>query len=66
MEHLEKELNLLHPERILRRGFSITRDAAGRVIKSANALEQDQIITTQLHQGVVISEIREIGEEKNE
>jgi len=52
---MEKQVRLLHPENILRRGFSITRQN-GKVITDA-ALIADTRIETTLYKGKIISKI---------
>ena len=52
---IEKQVRLLHPENILRRGFSITRQN-GRVITDASLIS-DIEIETLLYHGKIISKI---------
>lgn len=62
LTNLEQQLRLLHPEHILERGYSITRDEDGQVLKSPEALEPGQKITTQYHRGNTVSEVKNIGD----
>lgn len=49
----------LSPERVLQRGFSITRDAHDRVIRQAAAVSAGAVLVTQLAEGRVSSIVRE-------
>lgn len=49
----------LAPERLLERGFSITRDAAGEVIKQKSSVAVGDMILTQLSDGRLRSRIEE-------
>jgi len=55
--HLEALLKSLDPARVLQRGFSITRDATGQIIKSAKSLLAGTDITTQVVDGKIGSRI---------
>ena len=52
LDHLLRELS---PDRVLRRGFSITRDAEGRAVREVSAVELDQKLTTELASGTLTS-----------
>lgn len=52
-------LRLLSPEQTLARGYSITVDATGRLLRSTDALKMGDRIETRLAQGRVISEVVE-------
>ncbi len=58
---LEIALAGLDPAAVLARGYSITRDAAGRVLTDAGALAAGERITTSLARGWVESEVRKKG-----
>ncbi len=62
LQHLEQQLHLLHPEHILQRGFSITRDASGKVLKSVESLEPGQKLVTQFYHGSAVSKVEHLGE----
>jgi len=66
VENLERQLQLMHPERILKRGYSVTRNEAGAIIRSATELETGHMIHTQYSEGKSISEIKEIEEDDGE
>jgi len=50
-------LRLLDPVRVMRRGWSITRDAAGRVVRDATALRSGDGIVTSVANGEVASTV---------
>jgi exodeoxyribonuclease VII large subunit len=56
-------LRALDPRRVLERGYSITRDAAGRVVKEAEGLVPGAVIETELAAGRVTSRVDHISEE---
>ena len=47
----------LSPERTLERGFTITRDAAGRVVREAGRLSPGDRLVTSFADGVVGSRV---------
>ena len=55
---LENTLQLLDPENILQRGFSIT-SINGRILKNSDHIEKDDIIDTQLYEGTLRSRVVE-------
>lgn len=56
---MERLLSQLGPERILSRGFSITRDSLGRIVRDPEALRVGETISTQLAGGEVKSRVEE-------
>ena len=52
LDHLLRELS---PDRILRRGFSVTRDEQGRAVREVSAVKLDQKLTTELASGTLTS-----------
>lgn len=66
LESYEKQLHLMHPEQILKRGFSITRTGEGQVIRNAADLTRGDEIRTTFHLGSATSEVSEIEEETND
>lgn len=54
----------LHPNRILERGFSITRTSKGKIIKSSAEVDVGQEIVVELAKGRLVSEIKEIRNRK--
>ena len=57
-----QRLNSLKPENVLKRGYSITRDDHGQVIKSINQIDQGQAIVTQYSDGYSESIVSRKGE----
>ncbi len=56
LKQLEKRLNLLGPEQVLARGYSITTDAAsGKVLRDAAKVKAGQKLKTRLAKGEVFS-----------
>jgi exodeoxyribonuclease VII large subunit len=56
LRQLEHQLNLLGPEQVLSRGYSITMDAAsGKVLRDAGKIQAGQKIKTRLKQGEIVS-----------
>lgn len=53
--HHEKLIAMAAPANVLKRGFSITREAQGKLVKSARALKGDQVIRTEFIDGEVES-----------
>ena len=53
-----KQLELLHPENILKRGFSITYHK-GKVITDSNSLQNEDLIVTQYYKGKTESIIKQ-------
>ena len=59
---LAKQLELMHPDRILHRGYSITTDRDGQFIRDAVGLNPGDIIHTQFASGKATSKIQQTGE----
>lgn len=55
LERNQKSLELLNPYRVLERGYSITTDAAGRVVRAAADVEKGAHLMTRLGDGQVES-----------
>jgi len=56
-QHVEEILRVVGPEATLRRGYSITTDAAGNVIKSVVAARPKSKIRTRVSDGEFESEV---------
>ncbi len=54
---MESQLRLLNPLAVLGRGYSLTRKPDGTVVRSTDAVEPGDTITTQLADGKVVSNI---------
>jgi exodeoxyribonuclease VII large subunit len=59
LARVEATLSALSPEATLRRGFSITRSADGRVLTSASQVNKGDQIFTQLAEGEIESKVRD-------
>ena len=56
------QLQLLGPEQVLGRGYSITTDAGtGKVLRDAEKVKPGQILSTRLKKGKVISKTQNIS-----
>ncbi|HTE94756.1 MAG TPA: exodeoxyribonuclease VII large subunit, partial [Bradyrhizobium sp.] len=58
-QHVEGILRVLGPEATLRRGYSITTDAAGNVIQTITAVQPRSLIKTRVADGTFASEVTE-------
>jgi exodeoxyribonuclease VII large subunit len=55
LDKYERELNLLKPQEIMRRGYSITLDERGHTIKDSSEVSDQERITSVLKRGKVFS-----------
>jgi exodeoxyribonuclease VII large subunit len=55
----EARLAVLDPVTLLRRGWSITRDASGRAVRSADRSGAGELLVTQLADGTVTSRVEQ-------
>lgn len=62
---LETNLQILNPEKVLMRGFSIT-SINGKILKNINQLNKDDVIDTQLYEGTLKSRVMEKKVRKGE
>jgi exodeoxyribonuclease VII large subunit len=60
LEALTSKLDALSPLKVLDRGYSLARDAEGRVVRSCEGLAPGQPITVTLHDGNLRTRIEEI------
>jgi exodeoxyribonuclease VII large subunit len=59
LRQIQKQLNLLGPEQVLSRGYSITMDAAsGKVLRDAAKIQAGQKLKTRLKSGEIFSEVQ--------
>lgn len=58
------QLRLLGPLSVLARGYSITSNAQGRIVRHTGDVSAGELIETRLAQGRITSEVRQIVEEK--
>ncbi|MGH7975834.1 MAG: exodeoxyribonuclease VII large subunit [Limisphaerales bacterium] len=62
LRQLRRQLNLLGPEQVLARGYSITTDAAsGKIIRRAKDAKTGQGLRTRVKDGEIFSEVRDIN-----
>ncbi len=66
LESHEAVVRALDPRRVLERGYSITRDGEGRVVKQATASLAGAILDTELASGRITSRVETITEEPGE
>lgn len=55
LDHLAEKASLLDPARLLARGYSLTLDSDGRLVRSVAALGPGDMIRTRVHDGVIDS-----------
>jgi len=58
LERLQASLTSLDPEAVLGRGYSITRDGAGRVLRDAAQAREGELILTTLARGAIRSKVK--------
>ncbi|OWY62823.1 hypothetical protein B7486_56355, partial [cyanobacterium TDX16] len=63
LDAVEAQVRALDPERALRRGWSITRDTSGRVVRDASALAVGDVLVTQLADGSVRSTVEDVQDD---
>ena len=56
LENIETKLNLLNPENILKKGYSLTL-VEGKIVKSINGVKKGSIIDTKFSDGIIKSEV---------
>lgn len=61
LEALTSKLDALSPLKVLDRGYSLARDAEGRVVRSCEGLEPGQTLTVTLQDGDLRTRIEEIA-----
>ncbi len=60
IQRYQQLIDMADPKNILKRGFSITRLADGKVIRSFRQVDQAAALHTQFLDGIVISDVKEI------
>ncbi len=63
LESLAAQLRALSPMAVLQRGYSVTTDADGRIIRDAKDVVKGARLTTQLGKGHVVSVVDEVEKE---
>ncbi len=66
LDSAETAVRALDPRRVLERGYSITRDADGRVLKQATVSLAGAVLETELAAGRIVSRVETITEEPGE
>jgi exodeoxyribonuclease VII large subunit len=66
LQSMEKNVGILDPINVLRRGFTITLDSNGKAVRDVKELGSDQYLTTIFANGKVISKIKEINQTQND
>ena len=56
LENIETKLNLLNPENILKKGYSLTL-VEGKIVKSINSVKKGSIIDIKFSDGIIKSEV---------
>lgn len=56
LENIETKLNLLNPENILKKGYSLTL-VEGKIVKSINSVKKGSIIDTKFSDGIIKSKV---------
>ena len=60
LEHARTSLGSLNPDAVLARGYSLTQDSRGRIVRDAGTLAPGEPLTTTLARGIVESEVRKV------
>jgi exodeoxyribonuclease VII large subunit len=63
-KHYQRIVDIADPKNILRRGFSITRTADGRVVRKVKDVETKDLIITQLVDGKIRSQVGGVKKEE--
>jgi exonuclease VII large subunit len=64
VEQWQRLLGAYDYQRQLERGYSVTRDGGGRVIRSASGLETGTSLYTELAEGQVVSDVTGTGDRR--
>lgn len=62
LKHRARLLEGLRPERVLARGYSVTRTAEGTLVRAAAAVAAGQVLRTSLAAGWIASRVEDAGE----
>ena len=63
---LDAKLQAMSPLRILARGYTVTENADGQLLKSSAQLKTGEILVTRFKDGQVVSQVKEISQGKGE
>ena len=61
IDGMKRILTALSPQQVLARGFSITRNSSGKIIKNASDISKGEELTTTLADGSISSVVQKIG-----
>ncbi len=66
LDSLAKRLDLLHPEKAIKRGYSMLTDTDGNLVRRAESVTIGQLVKAQLEDGQVLLKVveKEIHDEK--
>jgi len=62
LERFKASLTSLNPSAVLERGYSLTRNAQGEVVRDAARVNEGERLTTTLAKGWIESEVRKKGQ----
>ncbi|MDO9695012.1 MAG: exodeoxyribonuclease VII large subunit, partial [Candidatus Latescibacteria bacterium] len=62
LDHLAQKAQWLDPARQLRRGWSLTLDAHGRLLRDADSVAPGDRLVTRLHRGQIVSIVESAGD----
>ena len=63
LQSYDDRLEALSPMKVLERGFSITENEKGEVIKSVGDIKKGDVLTTKMKDGTIISTVEKVEEE---
>lgn len=58
-----KIVDMLHPQKTMKRGFSITRNKSGRLIRNVTDTQKNDELLTELLDGIIKSQVRSVKKE---
>jgi len=66
LEWLSRRLEAVSPVRVLARGYSVTLGPDGKAVRRADALRPDDVVTTRLASGRVVSRVTGVNAERGD
>jgi exodeoxyribonuclease VII large subunit len=66
LDNYVKQIDLVKPDRVLQRGYSITRNQSGEIVKSIEDLDIGDEIETRFAQGYSQSRVIKLGADNGE
>lgn len=61
LDGLERLCHGLEPQRLLERGYSITRDASGQIVQNPDQVRSGDVLISQLAGGELVSRVEDLG-----